>query len=95
MEKHFAELTAQNMEASEQKCQQILSELCKGMNERVQQGEYAKSGGYKLYCKDRDNVITQYQSQPNKGIQVRNTDTNRYILLYTHRNTDLNSVGTQ
>ncbi|XP_047018497.1 guanylate-binding protein 1 isoform X3 [Ictalurus punctatus] len=69
--KHYVELIAQNMEASEQKCQQILSDLFEEMNVRVQRGEYAKPGGYKLYCTQRDNVITQYHSQPNKGIQRR------------------------
>ncbi|XP_017350933.1 guanylate-binding protein 1 isoform X2 [Ictalurus punctatus] len=68
--KHYVELIAQNMEASEQKCQQILSDLFEEMNVRVQRGEYAKPGGYKLYCTQRDNVITQYHSQPNKGIQA-------------------------
>lgn len=71
---HYAELIAQNMQASEEKCQQILTDLYLEINERVQQGKYAKPGGYELYCTDRDNIITQYQRQPNKGIQVANTD---------------------
>ncbi|KAF4076587.1 hypothetical protein AMELA_G00216770 [Ameiurus melas] len=70
VEKHYAELIAQNMEASEQKCQQILSHLYEEMNVHVQRGEYAKPGGYKLYCTQRDSIITQYHSQPNKGIQA-------------------------
>ncbi|KAB5535677.1 hypothetical protein PHYPO_G00120690 [Pangasianodon hypophthalmus] len=70
VDKHYAELTVQNMEASEQKCQQILSDLCREMSVRVQNGDFAKPGGYKLYCKHRDNVIMQYHSQPNKGIQA-------------------------
>ncbi|XP_053508049.1 guanylate-binding protein 1-like [Ictalurus furcatus] len=70
VDKHYAELIAQNIEESEQKCQQILSDLYEEMNVHVQRGEYAKPGGYKLYCTHRDNVITQYHSQPNKGIQA-------------------------
>ncbi|XP_017350939.1 guanylate-binding protein 1-like [Ictalurus punctatus] len=70
VDKHYAELIAQNIEESEQKCQQILSDLYEEMNMHVQRGEYAKPGGYKLYCTHRDNVITQYHSQPNKGIQA-------------------------
>ncbi|KAM9439441.1 guanylate-binding protein 1-like [Clarias gariepinus] len=70
VDKHYAELIAQNMEASDKKCQQILSDLYEKMNERVQRGEYAKPGGYSLYCTHREDVITQYNSQPNKGIQA-------------------------
>ncbi|KAB5535678.1 hypothetical protein PHYPO_G00120700 [Pangasianodon hypophthalmus] len=70
VDKHYAELLAQNMEVSEQKCQKILSDLYEEMNVRMQQREYAKPGGYKLYCTHRDNVIAQYHGQPNKGIQA-------------------------
>lgn len=71
VDKHYAELITQNMEASDKKCQQILSDLYEKMNEGVQRGEYAKPGGYKLYCTHRDNVITQYNSHPDKGNQVK------------------------
>ncbi|XP_034170575.2 guanylate-binding protein 1 [Pangasianodon hypophthalmus] len=70
VDKHYAELLAQNMEVSEQKCQKILSDLYEEINVHMQQGEYAKPGGYKLYCTHRDNVIAQYHGQPNKGIQA-------------------------
>ncbi|KAF5892051.1 guanylate-binding protein 1-like, partial [Clarias magur] len=70
VDQHYAELIVQNMEASDKKCQQILSDLYEKMNERVQRGEYAKPGGYNLYCTHRQDVITQYNSQPNKGIQA-------------------------
>ncbi|XP_053342295.1 guanylate-binding protein 1-like [Clarias gariepinus] len=70
VDKHYAELITQNMEASDKKCQLILSDLYEKMNEGVQRGEYAKPGGYKLYCTHRDNVITQYNSHPDKGNQA-------------------------
>ncbi|KAM9439442.1 guanylate-binding protein 2-like isoform 1-T6 [Clarias gariepinus] len=70
VDKHYAELITQNMDASDKKCQQILSDLYEKMNERVQRGEYAKPGGYKLYCTHRDNVITQYNSHSDKGNQA-------------------------
>ncbi|KAL7842543.1 hypothetical protein SRHO_G00242320 [Serrasalmus rhombeus] len=37
------------------------------MSEHLQQGEYTKPGGYELYCIHRDNIITQYHKQPDKG----------------------------
>ncbi|XP_058228755.1 guanylate-binding protein 1-like [Hemibagrus wyckioides] len=70
VDKHYAELTIQNLEASEQKCQQILYDLNREMRELVQKGDFAKPGGYKLYCTYRNNIIIHYHSQPNKGIQA-------------------------
>lgn len=70
VDKHYAELTVQNMEASEQKCQQILSDLYRDLSVLVQNGDFVKPGGYKLYCTHRDHVITQYHMQPNKGMQA-------------------------
>ncbi|GAA6103471.1 guanylate-binding protein 1-like isoform X1 [Tachysurus ichikawai] len=70
VDKHYVELTVQNLEASEQKCQQILYDLYSEMRERLQNRDFAKAGGYKLYCTYRDNIIIQYNSQPNKGIQA-------------------------
>ncbi|XP_047662326.1 guanylate-binding protein 1-like isoform X2 [Tachysurus fulvidraco] len=68
VDKHYAELSVQNLEASEQKCQQILYDLYSEVRERLQNRDFAKPGGYKLYCTYRDNIIIQYHSQPNKGI---------------------------
>ncbi|KAI5092914.1 guanylate binding protein 1 [Silurus meridionalis] len=70
VDKHYAELSVLNMEASEKKCQQILSDLYKEISERIQNRDFLKPGGYKLYCTHRDNIILQYHSQPNKGIQA-------------------------
>ncbi|XP_017350941.1 guanylate-binding protein 1 [Ictalurus punctatus] len=70
VDKHYAELTVQNMEASEQKCQQILSDLYRDLSVLVQNGDFTKPGGYQLYCTQRDHVITQYHMQPNKGMQA-------------------------
>ncbi|XP_053342276.1 guanylate-binding protein 1-like [Clarias gariepinus] len=68
--KHYCELTAQNLMASERKCQEILSDLNRKISERVQNGEFAKPGGYKLYCTEKDNIIIQYHNHPDKGIQA-------------------------
>lgn len=81
VDKRYAELLVQNIEASQQKCQKILTDLYGEVNEGVQNGKYAKPGGYKLYCAHRESVIAQYRSQLDKGIQVRNTDLNHRPFL--------------
>ncbi|XP_046731809.1 guanylate-binding protein 1-like isoform X1 [Silurus meridionalis] len=70
VEKHYAELLCQNIDASEEKCQKILFDLYEDMNQCVQQGEYAKPGGYNLYCKHRDNLFAEYHRLPDKGMQA-------------------------
>ncbi|KAI5092917.1 guanylate binding protein 1 [Silurus meridionalis] len=70
VDKHYTDLIVQNMEASEQKCEKILSDLYEQMNVHMKNKEYAKPGGYDIYCKHRDNIINQYRMQPNKGIQA-------------------------
>ncbi|XP_026999086.1 guanylate-binding protein 1-like isoform X1 [Tachysurus fulvidraco] len=68
VDKHYADLVGQNLKASDEKCRQILADLYNDMNLHVQQGDYAKSGGYKLYCTARENLIAEYHRKPNKGI---------------------------
>ncbi|XP_062843558.1 guanylate-binding protein 1-like [Trichomycterus rosablanca] len=70
IEKHFAELLVQNMEKSEIKCQKLLSDLYLEISEHLQQGEYAKPGGYKLYSKHKESIINKYHSQPDKGVSA-------------------------
>ncbi|KAL7842542.1 hypothetical protein SRHO_G00242310 [Serrasalmus rhombeus] len=67
VDKYYFELLDQNMTMSEMKCSKLLSDLYKVMSEHLQQGEYTKPGGYELYCIHRDNIITQYHKQPDKG----------------------------
>lgn len=74
VDKHYAELTVQNLEASEEKCQKILHDLYREMEKHVQNRDFTKPGGYKLYCTHRDNLITLYHREPNKGIQVSSAD---------------------
>ncbi|KAI5092919.1 guanylate binding protein 1 [Silurus meridionalis] len=70
VDKHYTDLIVQNMEASELKCEKILSDLYEQMNVHMQNKEYAKPGGYNIYCKHRDIIINQYRLHPNKGIQA-------------------------
>ncbi|KAL7842548.1 hypothetical protein SRHO_G00242370 [Serrasalmus rhombeus] len=70
VDKHYNVLLGENIEVSEKKCQDLLSDLHEEMNKNLQQGVYTKPGGYELYCRHRDSIITQYHKQPNKGVKA-------------------------
>uniref|UniRef100_A0A672NPR9 Guanylate-binding protein 1-like n=1 Tax=Sinocyclocheilus grahami TaxID=75366 RepID=A0A672NPR9_SINGR len=59
-----------NEMASERKCRDLLKNLFSVMNKRLQDGEYSQSGGYELYCRDRDAIVEQYRREPNKGVSA-------------------------
>uniref|UniRef100_A0A3B4CS21 GB1/RHD3-type G domain-containing protein n=1 Tax=Pygocentrus nattereri TaxID=42514 RepID=A0A3B4CS21_PYGNA len=67
---YLRKLTVSSIEVSEKKCHDLLSELHEEMNKNLQQGVYTKPGGYELYCRHRDSIITQYHEQPNKGVKA-------------------------
>ncbi|KAJ8332792.1 hypothetical protein SKAU_G00416880 [Synaphobranchus kaupii] len=68
--KHHADLLCQNEEASEALCRKLLSELSAPMAKKMQEGFYAKPGGYELYCADNDSVVAQFRSKPNRGVRA-------------------------
>ncbi|KAG7469196.1 hypothetical protein MATL_G00126420 [Megalops atlanticus] len=68
--KHYSDLLTENEEASERYCRQLLMDLSAPMAVKLQQGFYAKPGGYELYCGDHDNIVAQFRSQPNKGVKA-------------------------
>ncbi|KAI1886336.1 hypothetical protein AGOR_G00212950 [Albula goreensis] len=68
--KHYAELLGQNEDASEELCSKLLADLSSPMGEKLQQGFYAKPGGYELYCSDRDRVVAQFRNTLNKGVRA-------------------------
>ncbi|XP_036393934.1 guanylate-binding protein 1-like [Megalops cyprinoides] len=68
--KHYSALLTENEEASERYCRQLLTDLSAPMAGKLQQGFYAKPGGYELYCGDHDNIVAQFRSQPNKGVKA-------------------------
>ncbi|KTG18817.1 hypothetical protein cypCar_00017309 [Cyprinus carpio] len=65
---YYIGLLQENEMASERKCRDLLKNLFSDMNKRLQDGEYSKSGGYELYCRDRDAVVEQYRREPKKGV---------------------------
>ncbi|XP_067218443.1 guanylate-binding protein 1-like [Chanodichthys erythropterus] len=66
----YLELLEENEMASERKCRDLLKNLFSDMNNRLQNGEYSQSGGYELYCRDRDTIVEQYRREPNKGVSA-------------------------
>ncbi|XP_051990668.1 guanylate-binding protein 1-like [Xyrauchen texanus] len=67
---YYLDLMDKNEMASQQKCGQLLNYLFSEMSERLQNGVYSQSGGYELYCRDRDAIIAKYRSEPNKGVRA-------------------------
>ncbi|XP_051555413.1 guanylate-binding protein 1-like [Myxocyprinus asiaticus] len=67
---YYVDLIDKNEMASQQKCGQLLKNLFSEMSERLQNGVYSQSGGYELYCRDRDDIIAKYRSEPNKGVRA-------------------------
>ncbi|XP_062312452.1 guanylate-binding protein 1-like [Osmerus eperlanus] len=70
IKKHYEELLTQNEEASEKKCQDLLRDLSAPVSQKIQDGFFAKPGGYELYCDLHDNLVALYRSTPNKGIRA-------------------------
>ncbi|ROJ35280.1 Guanylate-binding protein 4 [Anabarilius grahami] len=66
----YVDLLKENEMASERKCRDLLKNLISDMNKRLQNGEYSQSGGYELYCRDRDAIVEQYRREPNKGVSA-------------------------
>uniref|UniRef100_A0A671L8L4 Guanylate-binding protein 1-like n=1 Tax=Sinocyclocheilus anshuiensis TaxID=1608454 RepID=A0A671L8L4_9TELE len=66
----YTDLLEENKMASERKCRDLLKNLSSDMSKRLQDGEYSQSGGYELYCRDRDAIVEQYRREPNKGIRA-------------------------
>ncbi|KAJ8378946.1 hypothetical protein AAFF_G00233110 [Aldrovandia affinis] len=68
--KHYADLLRQNEEASEDRCWQLLSALSAPLSKKLQEGFYAKPGGYELYCGDSDSIVAQFRGESNKGVRA-------------------------
>ncbi|KAL2086071.1 hypothetical protein ACEWY4_017130 [Coilia grayii] len=93
----FDQLTNRNMEASEQLCRKLLSDLYTPIATSIEQGVYAKPGGYEIYRRDRDAMEDKYRQQGNKGmkgeemleefLQEKNAEANS-ILMADERLTD-------
>ena len=68
--KLYDQLITLNMEASEKLCRKLLLDLYVPLAARIQQGTYAKAGGYEIYCRDRDAMVAKYRQHDKKGMKV-------------------------
>ncbi|XP_031418233.1 guanylate-binding protein 1-like isoform X2 [Clupea harengus] len=65
----YEKLITLNMEASEKLCRNLLLDLYGPIAGNIKQGTYAKSGGYEIYCRDRDAMVAKYRQQDKKGMK--------------------------
>ncbi|KAK2892417.1 hypothetical protein Q8A67_012405 [Cirrhinus molitorella] len=68
--KLFDGYLCQNEQASKRKCEGLLSSLSAPIMEKLEQGFYAKPGGYDLFCKDLEDIGKKYNSQSNKEVKA-------------------------
>ncbi|XP_067247240.1 guanylate-binding protein 4-like isoform X1 [Chanodichthys erythropterus] len=59
-----------NEKASEAKCERLLSVLSNPMTERINQGFYARAGGYNLFCQDLKDIENQYNALACKEVKI-------------------------
>uniref|UniRef100_H3B0S3 GB1/RHD3-type G domain-containing protein n=1 Tax=Latimeria chalumnae TaxID=7897 RepID=H3B0S3_LATCH len=67
----YHEFLWKNEEVSMEICNTLLKELSTEMETRIDEGFYAKPGGYQLYKEDREKVVRGYQETPNKGVKAQ------------------------
>ncbi|XP_062375625.1 guanylate-binding protein 1-like [Sardina pilchardus] len=63
IDRHFEQYLHHNEEASKKKCQDLLTSLSADMTDRLQNGFYAKPGGYELFCQDMEIIVGEYNKQ--------------------------------
>ncbi|XP_041922073.1 guanylate-binding protein 1-like [Alosa sapidissima] len=63
IDRHFEQYLLHNEEASKKKCQDLLTSLSADMTNRLQNGFYAKPGGYELFCQDMETIVGEYNRQ--------------------------------
>ncbi|XP_073694296.1 guanylate-binding protein 4-like [Garra rufa] len=68
--KLFDEYLCQNEQVSKRRCEDLLSSLSAPMMEKLDQGFYAKPGGYDLFCNDLQDVGKKYNNQTNKEVKA-------------------------
>ncbi|XP_078422601.1 guanylate-binding protein 1-like [Cetorhinus maximus] len=64
---HYLELCGKNEAASMEACTNLLEILSSKIEEKMREGLYAQSGGYRLYEEDRQKMILKFHSTPGKG----------------------------
>ncbi|XP_040326823.1 guanylate-binding protein 1 [Herpailurus yagouaroundi] len=70
LEKKRDDFCKQNVQASTDRCSDLLKDIFSPLEEAVKQGVYSKPGGYRLLIQKIQDLKTKYLQQPNKGIQA-------------------------
>uniref|UniRef100_A0A8C8X1D2 Guanylate binding protein 1 n=1 Tax=Panthera leo TaxID=9689 RepID=A0A8C8X1D2_PANLE len=70
LEKKRDDFCKQNVQASTDRCSDLLKDIFSPLEEAVKQGVYSKPGGYRLLIQKIQELKTKYLQQPNKGIQA-------------------------
>lgn len=75
-----------NEKASEAQCECLMSVISDSMTERINQGFYAKAGGYDLFCQDLEEIVNEYKLQACKEVKVINVISynNKLQLCYNY-----------
>ncbi|XP_043094396.1 guanylate-binding protein 6 isoform X2 [Puntigrus tetrazona] len=70
MNHQFDSYLLDNERASEAKCESLLSVLSETMTERINEGFYARAGGYSLFCQDLEDIVHQYNILASQEVKV-------------------------
>ncbi|XP_043431454.1 guanylate-binding protein 1-like isoform X2 [Prionailurus bengalensis] len=70
LEKKRDDFCKQNVQASTDRCSDLLKDIFSPLEEAVKQGVYSKPGGYRLLIQKIQELKAKYLQQPNKGIQA-------------------------
>ncbi|KAI7792073.1 guanylate-binding protein 1 [Triplophysa rosa] len=66
----FDRYLSDNEKASEEKCESLMSVLSDPMTERINEGFYARAGGYDLFCRDLEDIVNQYNLLAYKEVKI-------------------------
>uniref|UniRef100_A0A452T1Q2 Guanylate binding protein 1 n=1 Tax=Ursus maritimus TaxID=29073 RepID=A0A452T1Q2_URSMA len=70
LEKKQDDFCKQNLQASTNRCSDLLEDIFGPLEEAVKQGDYSKPGGYHLFIQKMQELKRKYLQEPRKGIQA-------------------------
>ncbi|XP_029801667.1 guanylate-binding protein 1-like [Suricata suricatta] len=70
LEKKLDDFCKQNVQASTDRCSDLLKYIFTPLEEAVKKGDYFKPGGYRLFLQKTQELKRKYLQKPNKGIQA-------------------------
>ncbi|MFT7800647.1 guanylate-binding protein 1-like [Arapaima gigas] len=73
LQEEYEALSNKNAQESKTVCKSIIKRVFQPLENQLSSGSYMSPGGYKKYCKDMQNFISQYKSEPGKGVKAEET----------------------